>query len=408
MKVILTAMDEPMALAWTAHCGDIEDVIVKHGSILDVECDAVVSPANSFGFMDGGVDLAYRERFGSGVQERLQAAIRERRRGELLVGAAEIVETGDAAIPYLVAAPTMRVPMIVRESVNPYLAARAALYLVLHETLPTGPNAGHPVADHVTTIGFPGLGTGVGGISPSVCATQVAAALTECLGPGRPFPDTWHEAQTKHQLMYSDRPRDLQFESRDKPSIVTQRLVLEPLLPGDAETFHEIRSAPEVYRYHSWVPGTLDETARFIDGLQAVTFDSPGTWFQLAIRSRESGELVGDAGIRFPEDDTHQVEIGFTIAPGHQRQGFATEAVTELLGYLLGPIGKHRVSASVDPRNGPSLALLNRIGLRQEAHFRQSLRIRDEWVDDVVFGILSSEWNDGRERERFLPDERDQ
>src|SRR3954469_25564103 len=112
INVVLAAVEAELADAWERFCGDLEGVRVHRGSILDVHCDAVVSPANSFGFMDGGIDHLYSHHFGWEVQERLQELIRNRHRGELRVGAAEIVETGHARIPYLIAAPTMRVPMI--------------------------------------------------------------------------------------------------------------------------------------------------------------------------------------------------------------------------------------------------------------------------------------------------------
>lgn len=101
-------------------------VRVHLGSILSLTCDAIVSPANSFGFMDGGIDALYMSHFGPQIQDRLRDAIRVRHHGELLVGAADVIETGNAAIPCLIAAPTMRVPMILKDSVNPYLAARAS------------------------------------------------------------------------------------------------------------------------------------------------------------------------------------------------------------------------------------------------------------------------------------------
>jgi O-acetyl-ADP-ribose deacetylase (regulator of RNase III) len=102
MKIILTATDDVLASVWEKHCGDLENVRVHRGSILDLDCDAVVSPANSFGFMDGGIDMAYSQHFGWRVQERLQSLIREKHHGELLVGLAEIVETGDAWILFLI------------------------------------------------------------------------------------------------------------------------------------------------------------------------------------------------------------------------------------------------------------------------------------------------------------------
>lgn len=210
MKIILTAVDQPLAQAWRRFCSGIEGVSIHEGSIFDVPCDALVSPANSFGFMDGGIDAHYSQRFGWGVQERLQALIRTRHHGELLVGAAEIVPTDDAAFPFLIAAPTMRVPMVLRDSVHPYLAARAAILLVRFGTFSSGPRAGEPIARSVETIAFPGLGTGVGGIGPNTCARQMRAAIDEFLLDQRSAPATWADAQARHQRLYTDRIRDLQ------------------------------------------------------------------------------------------------------------------------------------------------------------------------------------------------------
>jgi O-acetyl-ADP-ribose deacetylase (regulator of RNase III) len=112
MQIVLTAVDEPLVTAWQRFCGDLDFVEIHHCSILDVRCDAVVSPANSFGFMDGGVDAAYLRYFGPELQVQVKSRITERHHGELPVGAADIVETGDHQIPYLIVAPTMRVPMV--------------------------------------------------------------------------------------------------------------------------------------------------------------------------------------------------------------------------------------------------------------------------------------------------------
>ena len=162
--------------------------------------------------MDGGIDLRYSQRFGWIVQERLQALIRERHHGELLVGTAEIVETDEVNIPYVIAAPTMRVPMRLHDSVHPYLAARAALLLVQHGTFPSGILAGEKIADVIQTVAFPGLGTGVGGIGPTTCAHQVRAAIDDVVLGNYAFPTSWSDAQRRHQALYADRIRDLQYE----------------------------------------------------------------------------------------------------------------------------------------------------------------------------------------------------
>jgi len=137
VKIILAAVEDDLAAAWERHCGGLPDVTIHRGSILDLSVDAVVSPANSFGFMDGGIDHLYSSRFGWGVQDKLQELIRKLHYGELLVGAAEIVETGNDRIPFVIAAPTMRVPMILTDTVSPYLAARAVFLLIRHGVVPS-------------------------------------------------------------------------------------------------------------------------------------------------------------------------------------------------------------------------------------------------------------------------------
>src|SRR5690348_11540617 len=102
LNIVLASLESGLADAWERLCGglggagagfggDLEGWSVRRWSILDVQCEAVVSPANSFGFMDGGIDHLYSRHFGWHVQRRLQEAIRGRHHGELLVGQAEIV-----------------------------------------------------------------------------------------------------------------------------------------------------------------------------------------------------------------------------------------------------------------------------------------------------------------------------
>ncbi|MCA8944131.1 MAG: GNAT family N-acetyltransferase, partial [Planctomycetes bacterium] len=158
----------------------------------------------------------------------------------------------------------------------------------------------------------------------------------------------------------------------------TDRLVLSRFASEDAATLFAYRSDPDVNRYHGWVPANLEEVVAFVGEQRVLAFDTPGTWFQLAMRERDGSDLVGDVGVRFPDPDTRQVEIGVTVMPAAQQRGYAAEAVNGLLGFLFETCGKHRVFASVDPRNAASIALLRRVGFRQEAHFRESLWIRGE------------------------------
>lgn len=211
MKLILTAVEKSLAEAWRKFCGDLDFVIVHQGSILEVECDAVVSPANSFGFMDGGIDAVYLSHFGYDIQTRVRRQIFEHHHGELVVGNADVVETENESIPFLIVAPTMRVPMILRDTVNPYLAARAIFTLIKHKTFISGLQKGQPVAEHIKTVALPGLGTGVGRVGFNTCAHQVRKAIDDILLEDYAMPRSWAEASERHQLLYTDKLKRLQY-----------------------------------------------------------------------------------------------------------------------------------------------------------------------------------------------------
>jgi O-acetyl-ADP-ribose deacetylase (regulator of RNase III) len=179
LTLVLVAVDAPMAQAWHTLAAARTGLVVHEGSITDVDTDAVVSPANSFGFMGGGIDAVYARWF-PGISDRVRAASGADRGGELPVGAAVIVPTGIERPAWLVSAPTMRMPgeQLPPDGDAARAAARAVLQLWRDGTLPDGGR----VRDAVRTIALPGLGTGVGGLSPEVCANQVGAAWDEVLG----------------------------------------------------------------------------------------------------------------------------------------------------------------------------------------------------------------------------------
>ncbi len=150
--------------AWQHAFQDLPNVTFSMGDIFTQTTDAIVSPANSFGFMDGGIDLIYRQYFGRALEARLQQQICQKHFGELPVGQAIVIETQHPAIPWLICAPTMRIPSPIQQTVNVYLAFRAALIAAIQ----------HP--DPITSILVPGLGTGVGHVTAHHAARQMRIA----------------------------------------------------------------------------------------------------------------------------------------------------------------------------------------------------------------------------------------
>lgn len=161
MNLHLRDKNPAVVAAWREVFGEAPSVTISEGDILELEGDAIVSPANSFGWMDGGIDLAYRERFGVELEQNLQQLIRDCYFGELPVGSACPLRTGDERIPMLIAAPTMRVPEPVRDTTNAYVAMRAALIVARFNH------------QHEPTLLCPGLCTWTGRMSPLRAAVQM-------------------------------------------------------------------------------------------------------------------------------------------------------------------------------------------------------------------------------------------
>jgi RimJ/RimL family protein N-acetyltransferase len=182
-------------------------------------------------------------------------------------------------------------------------------------------------------------------------------------------------------------------------AITTERLILRRLRTGDAEPMFQYRSNPVVAKYQDWIPDSVEQTREFINSTSGIELDTPDTWFQLALVHRDSDRLIGDCGLHFFSSERRQAEIGITLATACQRQGYASEAVQAVLAFLFVELGKHRVFASVDPRNSAAIALFERVGMRKEAHFVENLWWKGMWVDDVIFAMLEREWR-SRQEER--------
>lgn len=174
--------------------------------------------------------------------------------------------------------------------------------------------------------------------------------------------------------------------------LVTARLRLDALHEDDAEALFAYRAEPAVARYQGWRPASQAEALDFIRAQQRVSTAQRDCWIQRAIRLHADGCLIGDLGLHLPADADGSCEFGITIAPPHQGQGYAREALRAVLDVVFREYGMHRVYASIDPRNLASAALLRALGMRQEAHFRESLKLHGEWVDDVIYALLAREW----------------
>lgn len=208
MNINLVALEPPLADAWELVFQDVDDVTVFRGSIFDFPADALVSPANSFGYMNGGIDFSISKNLGWHIEKRVQEKIRNEFFGELLVGQALVVETDHADFPYLISAPTMRTPMTILRSPNVYLAMKAILTLVLFGRFDNGA----PISSKIKTIAIPGLGTGVGQVPPLVCARQMRLAWEDVMHRKYESLEGWEELRSSYAYFFTHDVRDIKVD----------------------------------------------------------------------------------------------------------------------------------------------------------------------------------------------------
>jgi RimJ/RimL family protein N-acetyltransferase len=109
-----------------------------------------------------------------------------------------------------------------------------------------------------------------------------------------------------------------------------------------------------------------------------------------------SGTVVGDVGLCWSSEVHRQAEIGYSFHPDHRGHGYATEAAAALVALAFTDLGVHRVAGRLDARNTASARLLERLGMRREAHLVENEWVKGEWSDEVVYAVLDTEWADRR------------
>lgn len=176
IQLILVDPNHRVSTAFKERFSYLPNVQVVNGDFDQLTSyDCLVSPANSFGMMDGGVDAAITKFFGISLMERVQQKILDDYRGEQLVGTSFIIETGHPQHPFLAHTPTMRVPMQIVGTDIPYVAMWAMLLAVEQHNRHTDRK--------ISSIACPGFGTGIGRIPPDEAARQMALAYDHFIYP---------------------------------------------------------------------------------------------------------------------------------------------------------------------------------------------------------------------------------
>ncbi len=175
------------------------------------------------------------------------------------------------------------------------------------------------------------------------------------------------------------------------PSLDRPPIRLRELTPADVPGLFAIFSDVEVMRYWSRAPMTeIAEAQRLLEEIQECF--AARTLFEWGVALVETDQVVGTCTLSALDPSNRRAEVGFTLNRGYWGQGLARRAVSSMVDFAFGTLNLHRLEADVDPRNGPSLGLLRRLGFVHEGTLRQRWIVAGEVCDTALLGLLRADW----------------
>ncbi|MFF5172997.1 GNAT family N-acetyltransferase [Micromonospora sp. NPDC000089] len=175
--------------------------------------------------------------------------------------------------------------------------------------------------------------------------------------------------------------------------IRTDRLDLRLFGEGDLDVLHSYQSRADVTRYLYFEPNDLEGSRRALERKRSRdALRAEGDVLNLAVVLRETGAVIGDVILVWTSAAHRQGEIGYVFHPDHAGHGYATEAARAMLRLGFDGLGLHRIAGRLDARNTASARVLERLGMRREAHLRENEFVKGEWTDELVYAVLAREW----------------
>jgi RimJ/RimL family protein N-acetyltransferase len=175
--------------------------------------------------------------------------------------------------------------------------------------------------------------------------------------------------------------------------IVTARLVLRPFTRDDVDDVWAYQRLPEVARHMLWEPRDRRQTRAAVEQMVAErALVEQGDCLSLAVVWPDAGRVVGQVELVWSSRDNRLGELGYVFNPEYHGRGLATEAAREVLRLGFEDLDLHRIVGRCSARNGASAKLMERLGMRREAHFVEAALIKGDWRDEYVYAMLQREW----------------
>ena len=173
------------------------------------------------------------------------------------------------------------------------------------------------------------------------------------------------------------------------PTLVTRRLRLRRFEPHDAADLHACfgdKGAMRIWNFPA--SKTMAETEKALVWLSKTT--SPYDHLAWAICKRSSGRCIGMVNYHRRDAHHRRLQLGYIVAPKHQRCGFGTEAVRAVLDYCAGALHAHRIEALIHPDNVASARLVERLGFHCEGGpLTDYWRVGGGYASVMIYAVIS-------------------
>lgn len=180
-----------------------------------------------------------------------------------------------------------------------------------------------------------------------------------------------------------------------EPFASTERLILRGFMPEDFEAYSAYRSLPSIYRFLYRDPPSAEALRERFDASLNSYFSEDASSSRWAVLRRKDDILLGEVSLKLTSKAALQAEVGYIFNPAYAGKGYATEAVRAVIDLGFSTFGLHRIFARLDAQNTASVGVVERLGLRREAHLIENDRFNGVWGDEYIYAVLSHEWADG-------------
>jgi RimJ/RimL family protein N-acetyltransferase len=187
--------------------------------------------------------------------------------------------------------------------------------------------------------------------------------------------------------------------------IRTERLLIRPFQSDDLAGFVARRNHPEVAKYQDWaLPFTQEQGEKIVGELVAMEGPERDEWWMAIVSDATTGQVLGDLALHLSENGK-TAEVGYTFDREHWGNGYAVESLTALVDYAFEELDVTRVFGMLHPDNPASAMVLERTGLLYEGRTKLSYWLGEENSDDLIYGMIRSDWERWRDRPREPPQE---